>query len=458
MRYLLASDSDGAIKAREEASARASTGDGGDGDGDGDGAVGGASRRRRRGRLSAAGARGPEGEVPAFFTVDVDEHGELAKTFGVHNVPHVAFLRFGRWYTLRNGEMVPRTQATGLPRYEGYLAASPAAAWVNEVGDLHAKGLAVEVRPVVTELTPETFDAAVHDEGKHVVVAFTAKWCGHCKAFKPYYFEVGAEFSETEDVVVANFDAGEHRAVALRYNVSGFPSVLLWPKAYKSRPLVFKGERKPKALMDFVRSPAAYLAEARASDLVRSKREAENEAKLHAERSAAVAAGGAPLPDGNSASATNEQTAAAALDAAHALARRRMWDEALVELLTIMETPSLRNTGMGGSPHMWNLLDNVKYNIEVAARRQLGYATADDDAASDADAMRHEAAEDLALPEGYLEALADYSRSVGESDAVSGLYDSEMPAVRPDEGSGGAGEAETCSVAAAASGEACEAA
>ena len=409
-----------------------------------------------RGAGAAAGlAHIPGGASPLVFSVDVDAHGELSKTFGVRNVPHVAYLRYGRWYTLRRGEMVPRTQATGLPRYEGYLSAAPCVAWANEVGALAAAGVAAPTRPVVEELTPETFETRVlADEGTSALVAFTAAWCGHCKAFKPYLYEVGAEFADDERVLVANLDAGEHRSLALRYNVSGFPSVLLWPAGYRSRPLVFKGERKPRALMDFVRAPAAHLAEARASDALRARREAEREAEEQAARAAAAVPGVNGPGRGASMSAQNEQAAAQALEAAHSLARQKLWGEALEELVRIAETPSLRNTGLGGSPQMWNLLDNVKLNIEIQARRELGYATPDDEASDETVAAQDELDPDAALPKGYLDALAEYAHAhTGGSHDTSAL-DGAILAVEPAAGDadasgacssdGGGGEQRHC--------------
>mmetsp|Transcript_32065 Transcript_32065/g.102137 ORF Transcript_32065/g.102137 Transcript_32065/m.102137 type:complete len:135 (+) Transcript_32065:1096-1500(+) len=43
------------------------------------------------------------------------------------------------------------------------------------------------------------------------------------------------------------------------------------------------------------------------------------------------------------------------------------WEAALEALVTIKETGWLRSTGPGSSPQMWNLLDNVKYNLEQQA-------------------------------------------------------------------------------------------
>jgi thiol-disulfide isomerase/thioredoxin len=46
-------------------------------------------------------------------------------------------------------------------------------------------------------------------------------WCGHCKQFAPFYFEVGAHFARDQHVRVARIDVDTHRAAAARYNVTG---------------------------------------------------------------------------------------------------------------------------------------------------------------------------------------------------------------------------------------------
>ena len=60
--------------------------------------------------------------------------------------------------------------------------------------------------------------------------------------------------------------------MALAYNVTGFPSFQLWPRSFKKHGLVFKGEKKPQNLIDFVESPEVYLVEAQVVDALESGR------------------------------------------------------------------------------------------------------------------------------------------------------------------------------------------
>lgn len=103
---------------------------------------------------------------------------------------------------------------------------------------------------------------------------------------------------------------------------------------------------------------------------------------------------------------------------------------------------------------MWNLLDNVKLNIEIQARRELGYATPDDEASDETVAAQDELDPDAALPKGYLDALAEYAHAhTGGSHDTSAL-DGAILAVEPAAGDadasgacssdGGGGEQRHC--------------
>ena len=128
--------------------------------------------------------------------------------------------------------------------------------------------MSAPVRPYVADLTNATVDAFASDTRYDVLIEFYAVWCGHCKQFAPFYFEVGAHFAADESVRVGRIDVDLHRDVAARYNVSGLPSLQLFPKGYKTRGLHFKGaERKPSQIISFVKSPQVYLVEAHVTDM-----------------------------------------------------------------------------------------------------------------------------------------------------------------------------------------------
>ena len=83
----------------------------------------------------------------------------------------------------------------------------------------------------VREVTSEDFDREVLRSDRPVLVDFTAKWCGPCKALAPLVEGVADEFEGEVKVVKVDVDAAE--AVVDRYRVQSVPTLM-----------VFRGGRK----------------------------------------------------------------------------------------------------------------------------------------------------------------------------------------------------------------------
>tara|TARA_B110000008_G_scaffold28679_1_gene25723 strand:+ start:986 stop:1633 length:648 start_codon:yes stop_codon:yes gene_type:complete len=97
------------------------------------------------------------------------------------------------------------------------------------------------------ELTPDTWDEKT--AGKTVFVKFFAPWCGHCKAMKPAWDTLMAQYENSESIVVADVDCiGDGKSLCEKVGVKGFPTIK-WgdPSALED----YQGGRDTKALQEF---------------------------------------------------------------------------------------------------------------------------------------------------------------------------------------------------------------
>ncbi|XP_054790558.1 protein disulfide-isomerase like 2-1-like [Prosopis cineraria] len=149
--------------------------------------------------------------------VDCDDQKSLCSKYGVSGYPTI------QWFP--NGSLEPK-------KYEGARTAEALADFVNKEGGTNVKIASVPSSVVV--LTPDNFDQVVLDETKDVLVEFYAPWCGHCKGLAPTYEKVATAFKLEENVVIANIDADQHKDIAEKYGVSGYPTLKFFPRSNKA--------------------------------------------------------------------------------------------------------------------------------------------------------------------------------------------------------------------------------
>lgn len=115
-----------------------------------------------------------------------------------------------------------------------------------------------DVIPGVHEITGDTFPSVVHPDMKYyVLLVFYADWCGQCKKFLPNLIQFGKVYEESSEtevksrVILTKSDAIANSALAEQYQVTGFPTILLFSPGEEA-PLRFSGAREPHHLSAFL--------------------------------------------------------------------------------------------------------------------------------------------------------------------------------------------------------------
>jgi len=78
----------------------------------------------------------------------------------------------------------------------------------------------------VTILTDDTFDEAVADTTKPIIVDFWAPWCGPCRSVGPIIEEIAGE--HTDKVTVAKINVDDNPGTASKLGIMSIPTIILF--------------------------------------------------------------------------------------------------------------------------------------------------------------------------------------------------------------------------------------
>jgi len=138
----------------------------------------------------------------------------------------------------------------------GALVSVLAALVLAAVPSLAAADASVTTAGEVAVLTPETYEATVTDPSKDVLVAYTASWCGHCKALKPVFDDLAKTYAEEPDVVVSIVDADAHKAIGNKEDVKGYPTIKFFPRGADSSATVYEAGRDLESFVTYINKAA----------------------------------------------------------------------------------------------------------------------------------------------------------------------------------------------------------
>ena len=78
----------------------------------------------------------------------------------------------------------------------------------------------------ITNLDKDTFQTAISEPDKTVVIDFWAPWCGPCRALTPTLEEIADELADEVSIHKVNVD--ENAALAAEYGVRAIPCLLIF--------------------------------------------------------------------------------------------------------------------------------------------------------------------------------------------------------------------------------------
>lgn len=172
--------------------------------------------------------------------VDADGAGKpLGQKYGVTGYPTL------KWFDGTDAE--PET-------YSGPRDLDSLAAFVTQKAGVKSN-IKPPPPPATVQLDASNFDQVVMDESKDVLVAFTASWCGHCKAMKPTYEKVSVNFLPESDCVIANFeaDADKNIPISQKFGIQSFPTLKFFSKDNKE-PEDYNGGRTEEDFISYLNS------------------------------------------------------------------------------------------------------------------------------------------------------------------------------------------------------------
>ncbi|CAG8615593.1 9177_t:CDS:2 [Funneliformis mosseae] len=166
--------------------------------------------------------------------VDADNYKDLGSRFGITGFPTL------KWFD-KNVIDKPEDYSKGRDL-------SSLTSFVEEKSGVKAK----KAVTAVTELTSQTFVEIALSPEKNALVEFYAPWCGHCKNLAPIYESVAKDYAQESNCVVANVDATEHKDIAEKYGVTGYPTIKFFPKGEDKTPIDYQGGRTEQDFIDFL--------------------------------------------------------------------------------------------------------------------------------------------------------------------------------------------------------------
>lgn len=103
--------------------------------------------------------------------------------------------------------------------------------------------------PVKT-LVGKNYNNIFGDDREYLVKIY-APWCGHCKTIAPHFVEAATALANNPNIVLAEFDGTLNEVEGVE--ISGYPTILWYPKDKSAEPVKFSGERDTQGIIDWIK-------------------------------------------------------------------------------------------------------------------------------------------------------------------------------------------------------------
>lgn len=107
-----------------------------------------------------------------------------------------------------------------------------------------------ETRQLKT-ITDSSFQKDIVENTKDdVFVTYKTNWCGYCQEFKPVWLELSK--IDIPEVKIAEVDCQENKQLCSSQNITGYPTLIYYPKNSKGKGTRYKGSRELDNLKMFI--------------------------------------------------------------------------------------------------------------------------------------------------------------------------------------------------------------
>ncbi|KAK9462361.1 thioredoxin-like protein [Lipomyces oligophaga] len=176
-----------------------------------------------------------------FAKIDGDKNRKVGKKYKIQGFPTIMY------FDGKGGEPIDYNKGRNLDAFQEFVE--------EKTG---VKANKPKAPPSAVRMLKDVdFPQVALDLDKDVLVAFTASWCGHCKAMAPAYEQVAAIYALEPSVVIAKMDTTDpdSKHTAPTYGVQSYPTIKFFPKG-STQVLSYESGRTVEDFVRFINSHA----------------------------------------------------------------------------------------------------------------------------------------------------------------------------------------------------------